>query len=281
MSKLTLGKASTIRDGDGNPLSSHYNPVTDEHILDIHDADVHNRAVNKYVHQHTVTNTTISTASSPNDYQLIVADTTGFLQGDSIHINTGSVEATHPTIVNVPTGAPGTLVLDRRLDKAHGIGDTITRVIIDLSSQVGTLASPQEYFAGPEDGEVWHIQNLTLAMGHNSAGDLGKFGNIDALTNGILLRVKINGVYGTLTNWKSNGDIDVDTGEVRFYSRSGGQGTYGTSTNGAFKQRTGAIMRLDAATGDRFETYVQDDLTTGAPDIAFINMKVQGHIEDY
>ena len=248
--------------------------------LDIHDADVHTTAVNKYIHQHTATTTTVSTTSVANDYQLIVADTTGFVVGDTLHINTGTVEPTHPTIIAVAAGTPGTFTLDRRLDRAHSIGDVVTKVIINLASQAGTLASPQEYFAGPEDGEVWHVQNLTLAMGHTTSGDFGLFGNLAALTNGVVLRVRINGNYGTLTNWKTNSDINVDTGEVDFHARSGGQGTYGTAANGAFKVRTGAVMRLDAATSDRFEVYVQDDLTTGPNDLVFWNMKVQGHLEE-
>ena len=112
-------------------------------------------------------------------------------------------------------------------------------------------------------------------MGHGSAGDFGLFGNVAALTNGVLLRVKIGGNYGTLTNWKTNGDINVDTGEVTFHLRSGGGGTHGTAANGAFKDRTHAVMRLDGDLGDQFEVYVQDDLTG----LSFFNMKVQGHIE--
>ena len=139
-----------------------------------------------------------------------------------------------------------------------------------------TLAAPQEYWAGPEPGEIWHISNLTLAMGHSSAGDFGLFGNQPKLPNGVQLRARNNGQYGTLTNWKTNGEINVDTGEVDFHLRSGGQGTYGTSANGAFKTRTGAVLRLNGDTEDRFEVYVQDDLTG----LAFWNMKVQGHLED-
>lgn len=265
-----------LHDGDGNPISSHLNLATGAYVLNIHDADVHNKAVNRQLHQHTILETTIAVASAANDYQLVVADTTGFIIGNSLHINTGSVETTHPQIINILNpGLLGTLVLDRRLDVPHNVGDTVTNVIVDLAAQIGTLAAPQEYWAGPEPGEIWHITNLTLAMGHNTAGDFGLFGNLPKLTNGVQLRVRVNGQYGTLTNWKTNGDINVDTGEVDFHLRSGGGGTHGTSANGAFKNRTGAVMRLDGNNDDRFEVYVQDDLTG----LAFWNMKVQGHLE--
>jgi len=243
--------------------------------VNIHDADVHHRAINVYVHQHTAVATTISSDTSVSDYQVNVADTTGFNAGDTIDINTSTIETTHPTITNITPGTPGVFELDRRLDVAHFTGDAVTQAIINLSSQIGTLAAPQEYFAGPPPGEVWHIINLTLAMGHGTAGDFGLFGNVGALTNGVVIRVRINGNYGTLTNWKTNGEINVDTGDVTFHARSGGGGTWGTASNGAFKTRTGAIMRLDGDTNDQFEVYVQDDLTG----LVFWNMKIQGHLE--
>lgn len=243
--------------------------------LDIHDADVHTRVVNRQLRQDTAVTTTISVASAVNDYIITVANTAGFTVGSSVFIDTTTVETTLPVIKAIAAGTPGTLTLDRRLDKAHLVGDAVTQTIIDMSSIAGTLATPQVFFAGPEDGDVWHITNLTLAMGHGTAGDFGLFGNINALTNGVILRVKVSGQYRTLTNWKTNGEINVDTGEVTFHTRSSGGGTHGTAANGAFKARTGGVMRLDGSLGDRFEVYIQDDLTT----LDFWNMKVQGHFE--
>ena len=241
--------------------------------LDIHDADVHRRAVNRQVAQVTGTSTTIATASAPNDYQISVANTAGFTVGDALYLDTGSVESTYPYITAITPGTPGTFTLDRRLDIAHAVGDTIAIALVDITAIAGSLAAPQEFVAGPEPGDVWHVTNLTLAMGHSSAGDFGLFGNLPRLTNGVLLRARIDGQYGTLTNWKTNGDINVDTGEVFFHTRSGGQGTFGTAANGAFKARTGAVIRLDGDTNDQFEVYVQDNLTA----LDFWNMKVQGY----
>lgn len=264
-----------IHDGNGNPISSHYDALTDRYVINTHDADVHTRIFNRLVHQHTGTETTLSVASAVNDYQIQVTDTTGFIVGNALHINTGSVENTHPIITAITPGTPGVFTLDRRLDVAHDAGDTVEVSIIDLSSLAGTLASPQIYWAGPEPGEIWHLTQLTLAMGHGTAGDFGLFGNLTALANGVVLRAKVSGNYGSFTNWKTNGDINVDTGSVTFHTRSSGGGTHGTSADGPFKRRTNGIMRLDGDKGDRFELYVQDDVTL----LAFWNMKVQGHYE--
>jgi hypothetical protein len=111
-------------------------------------------------------------------------------------------------------------------------------------------------------------------MSHAGAGDLSLFGGIPALTNGCLMRARIDGQYGTLTNWKTNENMKSDMYDVEFDARSGGGGSYGTSGRGSF-DRTGAVVRLDGATNDRLEFYVQDDLTA----LATFTMKAQGHLE--
>lgn len=240
--------------------------------IDIHDADVHNNIINRYLHQHTGTSSTLTVASSIGDYQLTLASVVGFSVGDPIHINTTSVERTHPLITAI---VGNTLTLDRELDYAHSIGDTVEVTITDMASQIGTMATPEIYWAGPPAGEVWHITRLLFEMTHGTAGDLGLFGNLTALSNGVVLRVYVGGAYYTLTNWKDNSDMKVDMFDVEFDPRSGGGGSYGTTGRGTFI-RTGAVLRLDGDLGDRFEVLVQDDITA----LVSFTMKVQGHPED-
>jgi hypothetical protein len=258
-------------DGFGNPIGSLNG------ALDVHDADVHNVIVNKYIHQHTATTTTLAIASAANDYQITVASAVGFAVGDYLHIDTSSVETTHPVILAI---AGNVFTLDRRLDTPHSIGDQVVKAIVNMTTTAGTLATPQEYWAGPEPGEVWHITRLLFEMTHTAAGDLGKFGAIAApgLTNGVLLRARVNNQYGTLTNWKTNANIKSDMYDVEFDARAGGAGTYGTSGRGTFKN-AGAVLRLDGDTTDRFEVYIQDDITPGTTNMLTFTMKVQGHLE--
>jgi len=239
--------------------------------LSIHDADVHNTIINRYVHKELGASTTLSANSAINDYVITVTSAVGFSVGEYLHVNSTTEEATHPRI----TGISGNdLTLDRRLDKAHFIGDEVNEAVVDMTSLVGAMASPQEYVAGPPTGEVWHVTRILFSMTHGTAGDNGLFGNLTALTNGVLLRARINGEYGTLTNWKTNGDIKTDMFNVEFDSRSGGGGAYGTSGRGTFTE-TGAVLRLDGDNNDQFEIYVQDDITT----MDVFTMKVQGHVE--
>ena len=246
--------------------------------LNIHDVDVHDRVINKFVRQNTATTTTITsqTLSDGSQYTIDVADATGFSIGDHLYINTTSVETTLPVLL-ATTSATGaaTFTIDRRLDISHLIGDEIGVAIIDMSLQVGTIISPQIYYIAPQIGEVWHITRLLFSMTHGVAGDLGKFGGIARLTNGVVLRVKVNDQYGTFTNWKDNSEIKEDMYDVSFDSRSGGQGSAGTSGRGTFTA-AGAVVRLNGNSGDRLEVFIQDDLTS----LDTFSMKFQGHFEN-
>lgn len=262
-------------DANGNPLST---AVTSSGTvaLDIHDADVHTRIINRLMYRHAGVTTTLTAATiAGSSYQIVVADATGFVVGDPIHINTTSIELTHPHIaaISTPTG-PAMFTLDRRLDYAHSIGDGVEKAVTNIASAAGTMASPVEYWEGPEPGEVWHLTRILFEMTHGTAGDLGLFGNLNPLANGVLLRARVNGQYGTFTNWKTNADIKSDMYDVEFDTRSSGGGTYGTSGRGTFTN-AGAVVRLDGDTNDQIELYVQDNLTG----LLTFSMKVQGHFE--
>lgn len=264
-------------DGYGNPIGSL------KGALNIHDADVHNQVINKYMHQHTGVTTTLTAATTGDgtEYQIEIADADGFADLDYIHMNGGSPETTHPQIISsvpaLPTTGPAVFTLDRRLDVAHSIGDAVEKSIINMASQDGTMAAPQEYWVGPIAGEVWHVTRILFEMTHDVSGDLGKFGGIPALINGVLFRARINGQYGTFTNWKKNGNIKTDMYDVEFDARSGGQGLFGTSGRGSF-YRAGAVIRLDGDTNDRLELYIQDTMT--GLGLNTFTMKAQGHPEE-
>ena len=241
--------------------------------LNIHDADVHNIIIDRYLHEHTATQTTltVATVGDGTEYTITVASATGFVIGDYIHINTTSFETTHPVITGI---AGNVFTLDRRLDVAHSIGDTITKAVIDMSSQAGTMAAPIIYEAWPEPGVTWHLTRILFEMTHGTAGDLGLFGNLASLGNGVVLRARINGQHGTLTNWKANSEIKTDMFDVVFDTRSGGGGTFGTSGRGTFTE-AGAVLKLDGDNDDRFQVLIQDDITA----LSSFSMKCQGHIE--
>lgn len=259
-----------LHDGEGNPIHSLNG------ALDIHDADVHNVIVNEFFHYHTGTTTTLATDSAAGDTSLDVVDTSAFSVGDKVQVQNGVIETTHPTITAI-NGTLHILTLDRPLDNAFSAGDTVEKVITDLSTTAGTLSAPISYKVVPDTNQVWHVQSFIISMTHSTAGDDSRLGNIaGGVTNGVVLRGynATTGTFKTLTNWKQNKDIRLDAFGLE-YSDKAAPGAYGTAADGALKSRTGAVARVDGSAGDYIEILVQDDLTT----LASFEVKAQGHIE--
>lgn len=241
--------------------------------LDIHVADVHWEAVNRYLFRYDGVATTLATAiSGPGlDYQINVASAVGFAVGDKIRIGNGTSDLTLPTI----TAIAGTVfTLDRYIDVVHAVGIPVSKVHINMNSAVGSMAAPVAYTITPDGSNVWHLTRLIITLVHGTAGDPGLFGDLAPLANGVVLRVVNNGVPTTLTNWKTSGDMKNDMFSVEFDARSGGGGVFGTTALADFAS-VGTVIRLDGATGDFLEVLVQDSLAG----LVSMSIKGQGHFE--
>jgi len=263
-----------MRTESGEPLNTYYNEETGQEILNVHDPHVHNKILNKELHRHTGVETTLSVATTGNgtEYIINVVSAVGFNVGDYLHIENGDVEPTQSQIISILGNA---LTLDRKIDLAHPIGTNVDSSILNIASLSGSLVSPVIYWVQPTINETWHLERILFSMVHGSGGDLGLFGDLNVLTNGVIIRVKNNGTYRTFTNWKSNADMKNDVFDVDFDTRSGGGGSYGTSGRGTF-MKMGSIVKLDGNTNDRLEILIQDDIT----DLDLFILKAQGHIEE-
>lgn len=256
-----------LTDGYGNPIQS-FNGA-----LNVHDPHGHNVIINEKFHQHTTTATTFAVDAPAQSTSIAVVSSTGFTVGDPIHIEDGVIETNHPIITLI---VGNVFTLDRPLDNAFAIGDSITKTIQNMNV-VGSLLSPQSFRVIPRSGEVWHLMRILIEITHStSLGDNGLFGDLPALTNGVLLR-RYDGTtakYNTFTDWKDNGDIMTDMYDVNYSARSGNKGSYGTNARGTF-YATGAVLRLDADAGDFLELLIQDDLSA----LDSFRINAQGHIE--
>jgi hypothetical protein len=244
--------------------------------LDVHQADVHHFSVNKHFIRETGTSTTISTASNAGDTALIVADTTGFLVGDTVTIRNGGNEEPNGAIITaIAAGAPGTLTMDRPMDYGYGIGSTVKQVIEDMASLAGTLASPVFYKIAPPPGEIWHILRILLDSTFGTAADDSRFGNITGgITNGMVIRQNLSAGFFTFSNWKKNGDMKRDMYDLDYTDRAGGgSGQYGMSGRLTFK-KVDVVFELDGDEGDSLEILVQDDITS----LNSFEVHAQGHV---
>lgn len=256
-----------LHDANGNAIGSLRG------ALNIHDADVHMVPVNEYFSRLTGVSDTLASIASVGNTSINVTNGALFAVGDFIEFNVSPTESIYKQITVI---AVNTLTLDGPLDNAYAIGDEVRVVSIGMNV-AGTLASPASFKFIPDGGQIWHIVRFLFSMTHNTAGDLGLFGNLPKLTNGAVLRAfdGTSGSFRTFMNIKSNADTKNNMYDVDFDTRSGGGGIYGTSGRGSIKIGTGAVPNLVASNGDYFEILIQDDLSG----LNSFRMKVQGHIE--
>lgn len=248
-------------------------PVTSfKGALNTHNGDLHNFVVNENFHQQDTASSTVSTASLPGDTSLVVLDTAGFSQGDNFEVISGNLQEVNGAIItNVPSGAPGTLILDRPLDHAYPIGATVERIVHNLAAGVlGTLAAPLSFIIRPPVGEIWHIQRINLSMLFSTAGDDGKFGNQNALQNGLVLRQNLSTGFATTSIWKTNSDMKLDMFDLPDTDKAPA-GTFGM--NGRFtNKKIDVTYSLNGTNGDFLEILRQDNIT-----LISLYFKAQGH----
>lgn len=243
---------SVAGDQQGNAIRI----VTEQDSFPVHIAGIPNAIVNELFHHHTGVVSTLAANTAIGATSIVLADATGFLAGDIIQINNGHVETTFPQITVVTVD---TLTLDRPLDFAYSIGNEVEVIHADLSTDAGTLTSPTSHIVKPSPGEILHIERIIISMTHTGAAADSSFGDLAALTNGVVLRAFIDGQVGSFTNWKSNRDIRLDMYDVEYTEKAGG-GLHGTHARGSFN-RIGVTVRLDGDKDDYMEMLVQDDLT--------------------
>lgn len=262
-----LGALKTsLHDGIGNPLKS------TEGALHIHDAEIDKIPFNEHFHQHTGAVDTLAAASVAGAISITVTNGTLFTALSYIQIENGVIETTFPQITSI---AGNVLNLDRPVDNAFSIGDTVEEVNFNMSV-AGTISAPISFRIIPDLDQIWHVHGFGLTMLLNSAWDDSNFGDLAALPNGVVIRA-YNGLanqHRTFTLWKTNADIGLDTGTLKDKAKAP-SGLYGLSADGDIAGRSGAIPELNGANGDYLEMLIQDDLS-GLVDYV---IKVQGHVE--
>ena len=202
--------------------------------------------------------TTLAVAPSVGDTSIEVVSSAGFTLENKLDIYDGEDENVLPTIKAI---SGNVITLDKPLDHAYDIGDTVDEIIINMNIS-GSLISPQSFKVKPLAGEEVDYTRILIEMTHGSSGDNGLFGDLSELSNGVVLRTYLGATdtFKSLSIWKTNSDIAVDMYDITYSTRSGGGGSYGTNARGTF-QKTGAVVRLNGDDGDYLEILIQDDLT--------------------
>ena len=208
---------------------------------------------------------------------LITSPTVVPIVGNDIFIREGTYfSQLELNAVTDLTGGNYSVDLSMPLDYVYTTSATITLQNVDLS--VNGSVTPIEFCltaAGQTATEEWDINRMIVSMTHTASGDDGKFGGITALTNGIYFRYE-DGTTKNLFNAKENADFAAEGYDITYPARSGGLGTYGTRARITFngQDKRGVVIRLAAATADKFVGIVRDDLST----LTSFRVKVQGQV---
>ena len=241
--------------------------------LNIHDADIHTKIINRHFIDFDSATENPSVAIEINDTVILVASTTGFTVGDNMVIKDAGGDVREHVFIIVAVVADTSITVNRKIDVAYTTSATLEIVLTNMAVS-GSLASPKTYVVEPPSDEVWHITRVLISIVDGTAMDDGKFGGISALTNGVILEEEKTPNY-TITGWRSNADMKADMYDVAYSTRTVPAGSYGLTGRFTF-EKSGAIVRLDGALGDKLEVYIQDDLT----DLITFDMKAQGHVEE-
>lgn len=181
-------------------------------------------------------------------------------------------------VLAVVGAGPFTITVDTPSDFAFEVGDNVIPATRDLNVS-GTLAIPSIFeVQGPGSGQLEvDITRIIFALTCDSQPDDGLFGNIAALTNGLVIRRK-DGTYRNIGNVKSNGDFANLAYDITYSTRSVPAGSYGVRVRYSFagQDKHGVALRLGV--NEALQVMVQDNLTTGTPDILSFRAIAEGHV---
>lgn len=203
----------------------------------------------------------------PDSYEINIVDASNVDVGDYIVIKKGK-RAYQASVLSINTN---TLTMDTPVDYAFPLDSSIESRTVELTVD-GSITPVIAEFA-PPPGLTIDINVLHLSIIADSQMSDNEFGDIPALTRGIVLRQK-NGGFITIFNAKTNAQIsqrmDID------YSGTFFAGSYGIRGTKHFNSQmgNGVALRLDGDKGECLQLLIQDDLTA----LSSFQMTVRGHV---
>jgi hypothetical protein len=220
--------------------------------------------------------TTVSTAVTVGDTDVVVASGADIAVGNYLGIFCPDEDRFYfGEVLADNGGTPATITLDTPIDFAFQVGDNVVSTTRELNVS-GSLADPEIFLvqgAGSSSPLEVDITRIMITMIMDSAPDDGLFGNLDALTNGVVLR-RIDGETRNIWNAKSNGDLGSLAYDVTYTTRTVPAGSYGLRCRYTFagQDKHGVAVRL--ASGDSLQLLIQDDLT----DLTSFRILAAGHV---
>ncbi|MBW2635992.1 MAG: hypothetical protein JRC86_00450 [Deltaproteobacteria bacterium] len=236
--------------------------------------DQHTRALDLKFIQQVGAPTTVASNITVGDTTVSMTADPGFIAGRVVGIFTATGDFYFAEVISSSGTGPYAVVLDTPVDFAFPSGSTVIAASHHLNVN-GSLGSPEIFQVGPVGGATGVEIDITRIMGmitDSAAMDDGKFGSLNALTNGCVLRQN-NGAMTNIWNVKTNGDIGLICFDGQYTEKApaGENGFRFRNTYGG-QAKHGVTIRLEP--GDILELLVQDNLST----LSDFQIMAQGHI---
>ncbi|MHC4646822.1 MAG: hypothetical protein ACYTBJ_15090 [Planctomycetota bacterium] len=220
--------------------------------------------------------TTLTVTKTIGDRVITVADPTNFAVGVRVGIFTG-VTGDNRFYFGEVLGVSGSdITLDTPLDYTF-LATTSNVIAATRNMAVNGAVTPSVFeIKGPGTGSPIEVDitNIRVVIEAAAAVNLNTFGNLAALTNGLVLR-RVDGDYRNVWNVKTNGQLASVCHECKIFEATNpAQAVDGLIARYdlAGQENHGVTVRLGA--NDSIQLIVQDDLSS----LVRLNAIAQGHI---
>lgn len=219
---------------------------------------------------------TVSTADTTiNGTSIEVVSTANILPGDYLGVFSGNPATARFFFAEVLSVVSQVVNVDTPFDFVYEAGSFVQSLNRDMDVDGSTTPEIFDVRASsPTNILTVDITRIMVSMTCNSAVDLNKFGDLTALTNGIVLR-KVDGDYRNIWNVKTNNDFSNLAFDLKIYSASNPvQGIDGLSCRYSFagQEKHGVALRLEP--GEKLELINPANLTG----LTSFRIIAQGHV---
>ena len=201
---------------------------------------------------------------------LTVVDDTGVVAGRALEIS----EKGHVFQAIVLSVVDNLIVVNAPFDAIFTANAVC--VVAEWNMIVDGSTTSRIFSVAPPVGVKWDITRINMTMTATAAMDDSKFGSLDALTNGVVLRKK-NGEVKNIFVVSDNGGIaercyDTD------YPTKVPVGIYAFRARRTFggQDKNGVVVRLDGSESEELQIIIQDALSGGT--LTKFAVVAQGHV---
>lgn len=240
--------------------------------LDVAIQDQHSDIVDVYACEHlgnvtlavpTVSDTRVVTLVAGHGMQaeevLCIKNDTSWYQGRVISVNGNDITLNQPINTIYPVTTPAFRT------------SSVMRVNGSVSRRIFSVFPPAQ--------AKWDITRMFIVLRDDATMDDGKFGALNALTNGVMFRVKKSATHwNNLFNARTNSEFAIRCSSAEYVPAA--QGPSGQSGFRAIREfngfdKNGVTIRLDGSDpNSKIEIIVQDNLEG----LTYFSVVFQGHV---